>query len=165
MTDSNNYAQRLSFAIIPILIFVYALPVIVAAIEGLSGTLVGSGRFGVWFISLISNPDSALNLFHKVLIPITSGLTVATMWRGQHARWTVAMVLGLVIAIALAIYLLVDLGIPDVQRNLWQPASNPAITSDAQLYNLASNYVGRVQETLATYMLILLGLQAIPREN
>src|SRR5262249_46463018 len=123
----------------------------------------GETTFGKWFVSLVAQPESALNLFHKVLIPITAGVTVATMWNSGNAKWTVAMVIGLVVGLFSAIYLTVLFGVADVQGNMWQPAENAKVTSGDQFYTLATSYIGRVQETLATYLLILLGLQAIPK--
>lgn len=157
-------AQQLGMVIIPILLIAYAMPVILATIFSFFGALNGDTEFGKWFVSLLASPDTALNLFHKVLLPITAGVTVATMWQGRNAAWTGSMVIGLVLVIVACIYLLVLFGITDVQRNLWQPAGNPKVTTDDQVSTLASAFVGRVQETLGVYLLILLGLEAIPKQ-
>jgi len=150
---------------IPILLSLYAAPLYALAIAGAFGGLTGDSFVGKWFVSLIASPDAALNLFHKILMPITAGVTVATLWSGENARWTRRVVIGLLLTIVLSIWFLVTFGISDVQKNMYQSADVKAITTDGQFYTLATSYLSRFQETLTTYLLVLLGLQAIPRSD
>jgi len=159
----QQMAQRLGFVIIPVLLFAYCAPILAVSVASFIGELNGHTTFGRWFVALVAQPESALNLFHKILIPVTAGVTVATMWNAGNAPWTAALVIGLVISLVLAIYLTVLFGVADVQGDMWQPAGNTKVTSGDQFYTLATSYTGRVQETLATYLLILLGLQTIPK--
>lgn len=155
-------AKSIGVFVIPFLLLLYATPVVVVAIAAMSGNLQGGSAIGAWFLSLLVSPDTALNLFHKVLLPITAGVTVATMWQKSNRRWTIATVIGLLIAIAISIWLQVLFGIPNVQLNMVENAKNPRVTTTLQFFTLASAFMSSFQESLATYLLVLLGLQAIP---
>jgi hypothetical protein len=158
-------AKRVALFLIPCLLALYVAPVLVVGCAALQGTLNGSTLVGKWFLALIVAPDSAFNLFHKVLIPITAAVTVATMWRDRNAYWTVAIVGALLLTIALSIWLHYLFGIDDFQKNMYQPANNPKVVSSEQFYTLATSFMGRYQETLATYLLVLLGVQTIKADG
>jgi hypothetical protein len=157
--------QKTGLVLIPVLLVVYAAPLWVVAIASLGGAFNGSTMIGKWFISLVIAPDSALNLFQRVLLPLTAGVTVGVMWRGEHQKWTVAMAAFVLLSIVCAIYMMVLLGIPDVLQNLWQQADNEKVTTSEQMNVISTTFIGRMQESLATYLLVLLGLQAIPKTS
>jgi hypothetical protein len=157
--EGMERARSIGVFVIPFLLLLYVTPVVVVAIAAMSGSLQGGSAVGSWFLSLLVSPDAALNLFHKVLLPITAGVTVATM---SNRRWTIVTVIGLLIAIAISIWLQVLFGIPNVQKNMSEQAGNPRVTSADQFFTLASAFMSSFQESLATYLLVLLGLQAIP---
>lgn len=162
---NQDTAKRVAFWIIPCLLTLYVAPVLAVGFAALAGTLNGTTQVGKWFIALIAAPDSAFNLFHKVLIPITAAVTVATMWRDRNAYWSVAIVTVLLLTIALSIWLHYLFGIADFQLNMFQPADNPKIQTREQFETLASSFMGRYQETLATYLLVLLGVQTIKADG
>ena len=155
-------AKSIGVFAIPVLLLLYVAPVVVVSAVALAGNLQGGTAVGGWFLSLLVSPDTALNLFHKVLLPITAGVTVATMWQRSNRRWTIGIVIGLLAGISLSIWLQVYLGIPNVQKNMVEQGGNPRVTTTDQFYTLASAYMSGFQESLGTYLLVLFGLQAIP---
>lgn len=155
-------AKSVGVAIIPFLLALYVAPVFVVGYAAMMGNLQGGNAIGAWFLSLIASPDTALNLFHKVLLPITAGVTVATMWQRSNGWWTIVTVAGLLISIAVSIFLQVQFGVPDTQKNMIEQASNPRVKTTDEFFALATSFMTSFQENLATYLLVLLGLQAIP---
>jgi len=157
--------QRVAFYLIPFLLTLYAIPLWVVAADALFGQFgqVNSDTTK-WFVSLISHPDSSLNLMHKVFLPITTFVTVAIMWKGVDLRWTIGIVIGLLITIAISIYLVVYFGIDDTQANVVQTIGLTSLTK-AGFLTLSTNFVAQIQEVLATYLLTLLGLQVATKEG
>jgi hypothetical protein len=155
--------QRAATVMAPILVAAYAAPIWIIAFASLIGQFTGASIVGKWFVALVIAPDSALNLFQKVLLPITAGVTVGVMWKAENQRWTLFMAGFVLASVILSVYLYVLLGIPQVQADLWQLAENDKVNSSDQMGLLATTFLGRMQESLATYLLILLGLQAIPK--
>lgn len=162
---NQDAAKRVALYLIPCLLFLYVLPVLAISAAALQGKLNGNTLIGKWFIALIVSPDSAFNLFHKVLIPITAFATVATMWRGHNARWTTGIVALLLMTIALSIWLHYLFGISEFRLDMFQPANNPKVQTSEQFETLANSFMGRYQETLATYLLVLLGVQTIKADG
>lgn len=162
---NQDVTKRVALWLIPLLLLLYVAPVLVVGGAALTGSLNGRTLVGKWFVALIVSPDSAFNLFHKILIPITAAVTVATMWRDRNAYWTIAIVAVLLLTIALSIWLHYLFGIAEFQRNMFQPADNPKVTTSEQFETLASSFMGRYQETLATYLLVLLGVQTIKADG
>ncbi len=162
---NSDYSRRIAVIVIPALLFLYVLPVFVISGAVAVGKLNGETSIGKWFISLLVSPDAAFNLYHKVLLPITAGVTVATMWEKGNAAWTIGVVIGLVLSITLSIWLQVLFGVQSFQDELYQSAGNPKVTTAEQFFSLASSFMGRFQENLAIYLLVLLGIQAIPQSS
>jgi hypothetical protein len=161
----QDAAKRVALYLIPCLLFLYVLPVLAIGVAALQGNLNGNTLIGKWFIALIVSPDSAFNLFHKVLIPITAFATVATMWRDRNAGWTTSIVALLLLTIALSIWLHYLFGISEFRLDMFQPANNPKVQTSEQFETLANSFMGRYQETLATYLLVLLGVQTIKADG
>lgn len=162
---NQDAAKRVAIYLIPCLLFLYVAPVLALGVAALQGTLNGNTLIGKWFIALIVSPDSAFNLFHKVLIPITAFATVATMWRGRNIAWTIGVVAVLLLTIALSIWLHYLFGISEFGLDMFQPANNPKVQTSEQFQTLANSFMGRYQETLATYLLVLLGVQTIKSDG
>jgi hypothetical protein len=161
----DERVRQIGLWTIPILLGLYAAPLYALAVNAIFNGLTGQSFIGKWFVSLIAAPDAALNLFHKVLMPITAGVTVAALWKGQNGRWTRWMVIALLLTIVLSIWFSVTFGISDVQNNMFQSADIEAVATRAQFFTLAGSYLGKFQESLTTYLLILFGLQAIPKQQ
>jgi hypothetical protein len=161
----DERVRQIGLWTIPILLGLYAAPLYALAVNALFNGLTGQSFIAKWFISLIAAPDAALNLFHKVLMPITAGVTVAALWKGQNGRWMRWMVIWLLLTIVLSIWFSVTFGITDVQRNMFQSARIDAVATHAQFFTLAGSYLSKFQESLTTYLLILFGLQAIPKQQ
>jgi hypothetical protein len=158
---NQDAARRVALYLIPCLLLLYVVPVLALGVAMLQGKLNGNTLIGKWFISLIASPDSAFNLFHKVLIPITAFATVATMWRDRNAPWTIGIVAVLLLTIAVSIWLHYLFGISEFRLDMFQPANNPKVKTSEQFETLANSFMGRYQETLATYLLVLLGVETI----
>ena len=157
--------QTAGMFLIPLLLAVYCAPLWVITVASLFGKFTGATMIGKWFIALVIAPDSALNLFQRVLLPLTAGVTVGVMWKAENQRWTIGMAAFVLLSIFCAVYMMVLLGVPDVLQNLWQQAENDRVTTSEQMSVIATTFIGRMQESLATYLLVLLGLQAIPKQG
>lgn len=75
------------------------------------------------------------------------------------------MAVFVLLSIVCAVYMMILLGVPDVLQNLYQPADNDKVTTSEQMSVISTTFIGRMQESLATYLLVLLGLQAIPKSS
>lgn len=175
------YMRRVGMVIIPLMLALYVAPIFIFSVAALLGNLKGGTAIGEAFLSLVVSPDLALNLFHKLLLPITAGVTVAVLWEERSVAWTTIMIAGLLITIALTVALQIYFGTNEFQLNMVQLTKNAVLRAPseadfpveadrlkqeqaklAQLYTLATTFCGRIQESVITYLLILLGLQAIP---
>lgn len=161
----SSPVQSAGVVLIPVLLAVYAAPLWVITIASFFNQFTGETMIGKWFIALVIAPDSALNLFQRVLLPLTAGVTVGVMWKAENQRWTVGMAVFVLLSIVCAVYMMILLGVPDVLQNLYQPADNDKVTTSEQMSVISTTFIGRMQESLATYLLVLLGLQAIPKSS
>ncbi len=152
--------QRLAQIIVPLVLALYALPVWIVSVDSWAGDF---GRVDstmtVWFLSLIAHPDSSLNLLHRVFLPISSFVTVAVLWNSGNRYWTIGVVVGVLLTIFLTVYLSVYFGMDNTQLNVIQTTDVADVQDRKTFFTLASSFLDRMQEVLATYLLTLLGIE------
>jgi len=156
--------KKAAYFAIPILLLLYVGPILIITIGTVFDQVNGNTGLGRWFVSYLSAPSDITSLFYKALMPVTAGVTVATMWAKRSLWWTCG-VLGLCIASMAAVaYLWVTAGDSNFLGNLWQPLTDGNYQNNAQLSDAIAKLLNPMAQSLSTYLFVLFGLQAIPKQ-
>ena len=143
------------FAIV--LLVLYVSPMLLAIYAG-----VVSGGFNrddvsvSYFATLLGQPDSTLNLFHKILFPIIVGISAFAFKEKTVGRGIVALMAVLLMSLVVSILAGVYFDIPRVRKAIEG-------LDDAPSAELMKSYFSRTQEVLLMYLTTILGLQAANR--
>jgi hypothetical protein len=102
-----------------------------------------------WFSAFIKSSDSTLSSFHKVLLPIISGLSVVT-FRKKSTKPMFTLGLFVLFSFVFTVFVAVILDMPTTQAAL--------IGHKDFDFRLAKAFFTRIEETLMMYFMILIGL-------
>lgn len=144
--------------IVPIVLIAYALPIYGISLAAMLTKGFSEPNFILsWFSAFVGSADESLNQFHKVLLPLISGLSVIAFRDQEMSKWTYTVVSVLLLTILIAIGMDVVFRMENTQANLegLRTGSDPVID-----FALTKAFFTRMQETLFTYLMILLGLTA-----
>lgn len=143
--------DQIAAAIALLLMFLYVSPVLLIGMAwwGTGGFQDASFWFG-WFAAFMKTSDTTLNEFHKVLLPVISGLSVV-VFRKKPGWPFVALGVFTLLAFVAATFIGVVFDMKSVQD---------AISGLPDTIDLvqARGFFTRVQETLLMYLMILLGI-------
>jgi len=126
----------------------YLLLISIATTDGFKSM----GSLLQWTVSFLANQDSALAQFHKILLPLVTGISA---WKHKDA--TSGQSVSLLIFCTLNIMLAIVADVFFRDRMVID-----AITANYPNYSAASAtaYFTRIQETLMMYLMLLMGLKA-----
>jgi ABC-type uncharacterized transport system permease subunit len=123
-------SENLAIIFAYVLLALYVTPIYIIGFVALftSGFQVQTFFFE-WFVAFIRSSDSTLNLFHKVLLPILTGLSVV-VFRKSEAKKIIGLAVFLLISLAVAIFMGVLLDMQRIQDALMglKPSLEPALT-------------------------------------
>ena len=155
MSDTHH---KTSLWIVPIILIAYALPIYGISLAATLTKGFSEPNFILsWFSAFVGSADQSLNLFHKILLPLISGLSVIAFRDQEMSKWTYSVVSILLLTILIAIGMDVVFRMEDTQANLQglETGTGPVID-----LALTKAFFTRTQETLFTYLMVLLGVTA-----
>jgi hypothetical protein len=146
---SNSAAgkQQVYFYLIIVALVLYCFPLILIAWEYIyfSGTgtpIDPNAPLVKWFVRFATSPGQPGDVIHKILIPLITFVAASSFATAHSTRRT--MVLSLLILFFIFVAIGMDVAF---QVNLSEEADN------------ISQFFGRLEGTLATYLMLILGLQ------
>lgn len=110
-----------------------------------------------FFSAFLRQPDSTLNLFHKILFPTIVGISTFAFKDGAAGPGAIALVGLLLASLAISIFAGVAFEIPRVLIAL-------EALKDAPPAALIKSYFSRTQEVLLMYLMTILGLHAASKK-
>ncbi|MDP2606156.1 MAG: hypothetical protein Q8S00_26740 [Deltaproteobacteria bacterium] len=149
--------QTLGAAIGFFIISLYLAPVfIIAGVAWYTQGFQEENFWFVWFAAFIKSADSTLNLFHKLLLPIMSGLSVLA-FRSSPTKGM--LLLGAFILFGLTTTIFVSVVFE-------MDTTKIAITGlkESLDLNLAKAFFTRIQESLMMYLMLLLGIGVVNKK-
>ena len=149
-SDASNPVapkQEVYFYLIIVALVLYCFPLILIAWEYIYFSRIGTpidpeAPIVKWFIKFATSPGQTGDVIHKILIPLITFVAASSFATARSTRRT--MVLSLLILLFIFIAIGMDVAF---QVHLGQQADN------------ISPFFGRLEGTLATYLMLILGLQ------
>ena len=154
MTQNQNFTSALAFVIL----FLYASPIFLVAWSYWRSDQFSEGIFWFqWFLAFIKTGDSTLNLFHKILLPVLSALSIIAL-RGLKPVKVILLVAFILFSLCITIFVSVLFDMKGIQDALKGSYSNVDLP-------LAKAFFSRIQESLMMYLMILLGIKVSEKER
>ncbi|OGP68902.1 MAG: hypothetical protein A2031_05930 [Deltaproteobacteria bacterium RBG_19FT_COMBO_43_11] len=152
----ENQTLALIFAFV--LLALYVAPVYIIGFVAwiTSGFQEENFWFG-WFAAFIKSGESTLNLFHKILLPILSGLSVV-VFRGPKGRKILSLAVFLLFSLVVTIFVAVLFDMDKTQTAL--RGLNPPLD-----LSLVKAFLSRIQESLMMYLMLLIGIEIVERSK
>ena len=141
------------FAIAIAILIAFCAPLYLLLISILTtDSFKSQGALLAWAVYFLGNQDSALAQFHKILLPLVTGISA---WQHKDANPTLSSALVIFCVANVLLAIVVDIYFKD-------PLLRNAIQGNYADYspNSATTYFTRVQETLMMYLMVLMGLKA-----
>lgn len=134
-----------------LLILLYVSPIAMIAIAAWTTTMFQEGTFWLsWFAAFMKTSESTLSAFHKVLLPIISGLSVV-VFQGKPTRAVFFLGLFVLVCFVMTTFIGVLFDMSSTQIAL-KGLPDPINLA------LVGPFFTRVQETLLMYLMLLLGI-------
>lgn len=146
--DSHEYV---AIALAFLLLTAYVAPVLIISVVAWSTDRFQEDSFWfAWFAAFLSTSDSTLNLFHKVLLPILTAVSVIA-FRGKLTKAMVALLIFIICAFVTSVFVGVVFDMPQTVAAL-KGLADPI---DPRLVRA---FFTRIEESLMMYFMLLLGL-------
>lgn len=147
----TNRTFYLVFAIV--LLSLYISPLGIALYASIATDGFNSDHVSLKYLgAFLSQPDSTLNNFHKVLFPVILGISAFAFKDNAGGRGVILLLVVLLVALATSIFAGVAFDIPSVVTAM------EALT-DSPDGKLVKSYFSRTQEVLLMYLMTLIGLK------
>lgn len=139
-----------------VLLALYVAPVyIIGFVAWITSGFQEESFWFAWFAAFIKSGESTLNLFHKILLPILSGLSVV-VFRGTKGRKILTLAIFLLFSLAVTIFVAVLFDMDKIQTAL--RGLKPSLD-----LSLAKAFLSRIQESLMMYLMLLIGIEIVER--
>jgi hypothetical protein len=150
--------QTLTIVFAFALLVLYVAPVyIIGFVSWATGGFQEGDFWFDWFAAFIQSGESTLNLFHKILLPILTGLSVV-VFRGSKGKKILVLAIFLLISLAVAIFVGVLFDMDSIRialRGLKPPLD----------VSLAKAFFSRIQESLMMYLMVLIGIKIVEKSK
>lgn len=152
MSSGNSIDKStVYFWLIVVVLFVYCLPLLLITLEYIRNidldTPIDPGQ-NKWFFAFASGEEHSLNLMHKILMPLITFIAACAFATIGSTKRTLVLSLIILVFIFLSIAM--------------QVAFEAYAPTDAFK---VSPFFSRLEETLATYLMLILGLQVAAGEK
>lgn len=140
-------ATTIAFAVVILYVLpVYLILVVILRTQGLQeDSLLYS-----WFAAFMKSGDSTLNLFHKILFPVLTALSVLA-YRGTPTKGMLSLGGFLLVSLAAALSVAVFFDM-DITKQRVKGLNEPIDLT------LVKAFFSRIQESIMMYFMLLLGL-------
>lgn len=150
--ENQTFAVVFAF----VLLALYVAPVyIIGFVAWFTGGFQEGNFWFVWFAAFIKSGESTLNLFHKILLPILTGLSVV-IFHGTKGRKVLTLVIFLLVSLAVTIFVAVLFDMDPIQTAL--KGLKPPLD-----LSLAKAFLSRIQESLMMYLMVLIGIKIVEK--
>lgn len=150
--------QSLALFFAFVLLSLYVAPVYIIGLVAWQTSGFQEGNFWfAWFAAFIKSGESTLNLFHKILLPILSGLSVV-VFHGNTGRKVLALAIFLLFSLAVTIFVAVIFDMDSTQTAL--QGVKPQID-----LSLTKAFLARIQESLMMYLMLLIGIEIVKKSK
>lgn len=143
--------QGIAIGLAFVLMFLYTAPIYMISLAAWKTDIFQEPTFLLsWFAAFMKSSDTTLNGFHKVLLPVISGLSVI-VFRAKPTKAMLALGLFILFSFVLTIAIAVVFDMESTQTAL----SGLGIPIKLELVKA---FFTRIQETLLMYFMILIGI-------
>lgn len=155
-----------------VLVVVYATPLVL-----ITYSFFATNQFDqtdamlIYFIGFTQAGDESLGLMHRVLLPIIGGFAPLAFRDESNARLSMALMTGLILAIALSLFLNGVFNASPIKDNLYRHSlfelAEGADPTDEKVQKTAfkagmaliNAFLSRTQEAMAMYLMLLFGIK------
>jgi hypothetical protein len=155
--------EKLWILVIPLLLTIYCLPIYALLIDFLIFNYEKNGPGGAFrfAVAMANSQSDTLNLFHKILFPMIAGISAFLLSKKNLLWWSQYVTIGLVVSLAVVIFLSISFSDQVLQRRM--EAFDTAVPSPA-VWPALTGFFNRVIEMLATYLMLIIGLESAKQE-